>query len=56
MGQIISWKELVAVIEPFYLKPRGAGRRPIGTERMLRIRFLQHGFNLSDPEGRRGPE
>lgn len=27
----------------------GAGRRPIGIERMLRIYFLQHWFNLSDP-------
>ena len=35
--------------EPFYTKPEGAGRRPIGIERMLRIHFLQHWFNLSDP-------
>jgi IS5 family transposase len=49
MEQIIPWTELAAVIEPFYPKPAGAGRRPIGIERMLRIHFLQHGFNLSDP-------
>jgi IS5 family transposase len=48
MDQAIPWKELSAVIEPFY--PRaGNGRRPIGLERMLRIYFLQHWFNLSDP-------
>lgn len=49
MDQIIPWAELSAVIEPFYPKPKGAGRRPIGIERMLRIHFLQHWFNLSDP-------
>jgi len=47
--QIIPWKELAAAIEPFYPNPKGAGRRPIGIERMLRIHFLQHWFNLSDP-------
>ena len=36
------------MIEPFYPKP-GNGRPPIGIERMLRIYFLQHWFNLSDP-------
>ena len=49
MDSIIPWKELTEVIEPFYPKPKGAGRRPIGTERMLRIHFIQHWFNLSDP-------
>jgi IS5 family transposase len=49
MDQIIPWKELCEVIEPFYPKGKGAGRPPIGVERMLRIHFLQHWFNLSDP-------
>ncbi len=49
MEQIIPWSDLSAVIEPFYPNPKGAGRRPIGIERMLRIHFLQHWFNLSDP-------
>ncbi len=49
MESIIPWKELTAAIEPFYPNPQGAGRRPIGVERMLRIYFLQHWFNLSDP-------
>ena len=49
MEIIIPWKELCEAIEPFYPKPAGAGRRPIGIERMLRIHFLQHWFNLSDP-------
>ncbi len=49
MERIIPWKELTEAIEPFYPKPEGAGRRPTGIERMLRIHFLQHWFNLSDP-------
>jgi len=49
MNEIIPWRELAKVIEPFYPKPQGAGRPPIGVERMLRIHFLQHWFNLSDP-------
>ena len=49
MEQIIPWRELCKVIKPFYPKPKGAGRPPIGLERMLRIHFLQHWFNLSDP-------
>ena len=49
MDRIIPWKELTALIEPFYPKPKRAGRRPIGLERMLRLYFLQHWFQLSDP-------
>ena len=47
--RVISWQELCAVIEPFYPKPKGAGRRPVGLERRLWIRFRQHCFNLSGP-------
>ena len=39
MEHIIPWQGLVEVIKPFYPKPEGAGRRPIGIERMLRIYF-----------------
>lgn len=49
MEKIIPWGELCEIIEPFYPRPTGAGRRPVGVERMLRIHFLQHWFNLSDP-------
>ena len=49
METIIPRQELTEAIEPFYPKPEGAGRRTIGTERMLRIHFIQHWFNLSDP-------
>ena len=49
METIIPWKELCGAIEPYYPNPQGAGRRPIGIDRMLRIYFLQHWFNMSDP-------
>lgn len=48
MDLVVPWRELCAVIEPYYPKP-GNGRPPIGLERMLRLHFLQHWFNLSDP-------
>ena len=47
MDTIMPWSELCAVIEPVYPKGVG-GRPPIGLERMLRIHFLQHWFNLAD--------
>jgi IS5 family transposase len=49
MDRVIPWGELAAVIDPFYPKPDGAGRPPVGVERMLRIHCLQQWFNLSDP-------
>ena len=48
MERVVPWSALCALIEPFYPKS-GNGRPPIGIERMLRIYFLQHWFNLSDP-------
>jgi transposase, IS5 family len=48
MEQVVPWAALCGLIEPHYPKP-GNGRPPIGVERMLRIHFLQHWFNLSDP-------
>ena len=39
----------VALIEPHYPKA-GNGRQPMPLERMLRIYFMQHWFNLSDPQ------
>jgi IS5 family transposase len=37
------------LIAAAYPKGEGAGRLPVGLERMLRIDCLQHWFNLSDP-------
>jgi IS5 family transposase len=50
MDRVVPWAELCALVEPVYPKgTSGAGRPPIPLERMLRIYFLQHWFNLSDP-------
>ena len=48
MDKVVPWDQLCALIEPFYPKA-GNGRPPVGLERMLRIYFIQHWFNLSDP-------
>jgi IS5 family transposase len=47
MNEIVPWQELCAVVEPHYPKP-GNGRPPVGLERMLRMYFVQHWFNLAD--------
>jgi transposase, IS5 family len=48
MERIVPWRELEALVEPHY--PKGEnGRPPVGVKVMLRIYFLQHWFNLSDP-------
>jgi transposase, IS5 family len=49
MNEVVPWERLTGLIEPVYPAGEGAGRPPIGLERMLRIHFLQHWFNLSDP-------
>src|ERR1039458_9419551 len=49
MNTVMPWEKLNALIEPAYPAGDGAGRPPAGLERMLRIHFLQHWFNLSDP-------
>jgi IS5 family transposase len=47
MERIVPWDALCSVIEPHYPKA-GNGRPPIGLERMLRMYFVQHWFNLAD--------
>lgn len=47
MEQIVPWEALCSVIEPHYPKA-GKGRPPVGLERMLRMYFVQHWFNLAD--------
>ena len=49
MDAVIPWARLLELIEPHYPKA-GNGRPPLGLERMLRVYFLQHWFNLSDPQ------
>lgn len=47
MEQVVPWRRLVALIEPFY--PRGERERPaMGIERMLRVYFLQQWYALAD--------
>lgn len=47
MDKIMPWQELCGVVEPYY--PKGEGGRPtIGLERMVRMLFVQHWFNLAD--------
>ena len=48
MNQVVPWSRLLALIEPYYSKA-GNGRPPKGLEIMLRMYFLQHWLNLSDP-------
>ena len=47
MERIVPWEALCGVIEPHYPKP-GNGRPLVGLERMLRMYFVQHWFNLAD--------
>jgi len=49
MERVVPWGELCRLVEPVYPKSEGPGRPAIGLARMLRIYFLQHWFNLSDP-------
>jgi transposase, IS5 family len=50
MERVVPWAGLCTLIAPVYpCEPAGAGRRPVGLERMLRIYFIQQWFNLSDP-------
>jgi transposase, IS5 family len=47
MERIVPCEALCGVIEPHYPKA-GNGRPPVGLERMLRMYFVQHWFNLAD--------
>ena len=47
MDRIMPWQELCSVVQPHYPKGEG-GRPPVGLERMLRMLFVQHWFNLAD--------
>jgi IS5 family transposase len=47
MDKLIPRAEFCKIIEPFYPKA-GNGRPPIGLERMLRMYFVAHWFNLAD--------
>ena len=53
MDRVMPWSELESLIEPHYPK-EGNGRPPVGLSILLRIYFLQHWFNLSDPGAEEG--
>lgn len=48
MEQVVPWRALLKVIEPFY-PVAGRGRRPYPLEAMLRVHLMQNWFALSDP-------
>jgi IS5 family transposase len=45
-NHVVPWVVLCAPVAPACPKPEGAGRPAVGLERMLRIYFPQHWFNL----------
>ncbi|UVE19027.1 IS5 family transposase [Pseudomonas sp. LS44] len=48
MGRVVSWKGLIALIEPHY--PKGDGGRPAyPLMAMLRVHLMQNWFGYSDP-------
>ena len=53
MDGVMPWPELESLVAPHYPK-EGNGRPPVGLSIMLRIYFLQHWFNLSDPGAEEG--
>lgn len=50
MERVVPWAALLETLAPFYYPKagEGAGRPPIGLERMLRMYFLQQWFSLAD--------
>jgi transposase, IS5 family len=48
MDQVVPWKSLMNLIEPFY-PLAGRGRQPYPLETMLRVHLMQNWFGLSDP-------
>jgi IS5 family transposase len=48
MDQVVPWKGLIALIEPYY--PKGGGGRPAyPLMAMLRVHLMQNWFGYSDP-------
>jgi len=48
MEQVVPWKSLLNLIEPFY-PVAGRGRPPYPLETILRVHLMQNWFGLSDP-------
>ncbi len=47
MDRVVPWGELVALMEP-HIPHAKTGRPPFPIQTMLRIRFMQQWFSLSD--------
>ena len=50
MEKVIPWREVIAMIAPYYHRSGGRGRQPYPLETMLRIYLVQSFQNYSDPE------
>ena len=50
MERVIPWREVIAMIAPYYHRTGGRGRQPYPLETMLRIYLVQSFQNYSDPE------
>jgi hypothetical protein len=50
MEQVVPWRELCALVEPYYPKP-GNARPPVGVERMLHRTLALAWLNLTSVKG-----
>jgi IS5 family transposase len=48
MARVVPWQKFISLIEPHYSKGK-IGHPPFPIATMLRIRFMQQWFSLSDP-------
>lgn len=49
MELVVPWAELVSLIEPYAPESGRRGQQPFAVHTLLRIRFMQQWFKLSDP-------
>ena len=49
MEKVIPWREVIAMIAPYYHRTGGRGRQPYPLQTMLRIYLVQIWQNYSDP-------
>ncbi|MBA0286635.1 IS5 family transposase [Stenotrophomonas sp. MH181796] len=49
MDQVVPWKRMLALIEPYYPQTGRRGRQPYPLATMLRVHFLQQWYALNDP-------
>jgi len=48
MGQVVPWKDLIALIEPHYPKGKGSFRPAYPLIAILRVHLMQNWFGYSD--------